>query len=158
MVRRKATVHPVVRMAWARNLVLGAALALGACGGAPDVEIRSVELRVAEKANQDSPIPVDLVLVGHPDLVDRIIGLTAVEWFAQRSQFRRDHPAELTIYSWELVPGQTVPRQPVSRPDSLWAAVVFANYSQPGPHRLRVDTHGDPTLRLGEEDVTIAGQ
>ncbi len=142
------------------SMVLGAAVAvaLGACSGAPDVEVRSVELRVAEKANRDAPIPVDLVLIGHPDLVDQITGLTANEWFGKRAQFRRDYPAELKIYSWELVPGQTVPRQSVSRPDTLWAAIVFANYSQPGPHRLRVDMHRDPTLRLGEEDVTIAEQ
>jgi type VI secretion system protein len=132
-------------------LLLAAAL-IGGCGGG-DVDVRTVEIRVVEAANDDSPVPVDMVLVSDQALIDQILALSAADWFRKRAQFQRDHPATLTVYSWELVPGQVVPRHDISRPDSLWAAVVFANYDGEGAHRLRVDTQTDLTLRLGEEDI-----
>lgn len=129
------------------------AMALSACGGGGQVDVKTVELRVVDRANNNAPVPVDLVLVSNEALVDQILALTAADWFRTRDQILRDNPRTITVYGWELVPGQTVPRKDLSRPDNLWAAVVFANYDTEGAHRLRVDTHTDLTLRLGEEDV-----
>lgn len=135
--------------------VVFAALGPVACGSSGDVDVETIELRVDERANGNAPVPVDLVLVSDEALVEQVLGMTAADWFSRRDQVRRDYPRTVQVHSWELVPGQTVPRQDIRRLDDLWAAVVFAHYDTDGPHRLRVDTYTDLTLRLGEEGFDI---
>lgn len=129
-------------------------LGLSACSDRT-VAINTVELSVAERANRDTPVAVDLVLVGDKDLFPQILALSAAEWFAGRDQWLRDHSSDLQVFSWELVPGQTLPRDRLSgKRDEHFGALVFANYLTPGPHRVRVE-QPDITIFLGEEGVTV---
>jgi len=115
----------------------------------------SVEVRATNDMNQGNPVAVDLVVVYDEALLQKLLGLSAKDWFDQREQFRQDFPNSFDIWAWEWVPGQRVPRQRVR----LWArrskgGVLFANYSLPGTHRARVDLR--KPVRLTLDDTTFS--
>lgn len=118
-------------------------------GGGPEVATRSLEVIAAPDANQESPVPVDLVLLRSEPLVALIAGLTARQWFDQRSQLLRDHPKDLDYRAWEFVPGQvaTIDEFPFESRKGV-ALFVFADYLSEGAHRVRVDPLEKFRLRL----------
>ena len=117
--------------------------------GGPEVATRSFEVVVAPDANRESPVPVDLVLLRSEPLIALVAGLTARQWFDQRSQLLRDHPKDLDYRSWELVPGQvvTIDEFPFESRKGV-ALFVFADYLSEGAHRVRVDPLKKFRLRL----------
>jgi hypothetical protein len=70
-----------------------------------------MQVRVAPDANQDRPIPVDVVFVWDADVDAAVAELPARDWFQQKAQFLRDDPEgqTLAVHEWEWVPGQAVP-------------------------------------------------
>ena len=94
-----------------------ASLALTSCG--PSIETRSLGFVVAPDANDQSPIPVELVVVYDEEVLPLLLELTARQWFEGRQQLLLDHPRGIRSYLWELVPGQELPtmRLPVPRDD-----------------------------------------
>ncbi|WP_211115609.1 hypothetical protein [Arenibaculum pallidiluteum] len=134
----------------------GAALAallllslLGACAEKPALTLGSVAIQAEPRANDFSPVAVDVLLVRDQKLLDELLKLSAGEWFQKREQYLRDHPRALSAHSYEVVPGQslsqTLPQEPAA-----WAGLVFANYAKGGPHRLRLADPGPVAIRLGE--------
>ena len=150
-------------------VAIGLALILAACGitQAPKaVMLRTralvggrVEVRVlvAPDANQNSPVAVDLIYLYNEDLLERLVQLTAKQWFDQREQVKRDFlPGEgADIWSWEWVPGQQIPIQQLPIKTSAVAGLIFANYHAPGNHRFRIDPFEDLVIQLGEQDLTV---
>ncbi|KAA0677852.1 hypothetical protein DS843_22320 [Roseomonas genomospecies 6] len=133
---------------------LALALLAAGCAEKPRAGLDSVSFAVAPTANDTTPVAIDLVAVRDKALVDKLGALTAAEWFAQRDQSMRDHPATLGVTSWELVPGQTL-KADLPPGEPAWAILVFANYSTPGPHRLRVPDTRTLTLTAGDKDVEL---
>src|SRR3954464_5874052 len=78
--------------------------------------------------NQDSPVPVELVIVYDKDLLAQLAGMTARDWFQKREQTRKDHPGddELVSMSWEVVPGQSLPEASLSFGSGARGGLVFA--------------------------------
>lgn len=139
-----------VRVAGALALAL---LATG-CAEKPRAALDSVSFAVVPTANDTTPVAIDIVSIRDKALVDKLGALTAAEWFGQRDQHLRDHPATLGLASWELVPGQTL-KADLPPGEPAWAILVFANYATPGPHRLRVPDTRTLTLTAGEKDVEL---
>ncbi len=79
---------------------------------APSVDLDSLTLDVAPRANDDTPIAVDFIAVNDPDLLKQLSGITASQWFAEREQFQRDYRQLMAVWGLELVPGQFIDRQP----------------------------------------------
>ena len=117
--------------------------------GGPEVATRGLEVVAAPKANRESPVPVDLVLLRAESLVALVAGLTARQWFDQRSQLLRDHPEDLQYRGWQFVPGQvaTFDRFPFESRKGV-ALFLFADYLSEGAHRVRVDAFTRFRLRL----------
>ena len=116
------------------------ALVAGSLGCATKVSTRAFEVVAAPNANRNSPVPVDVVLVRAEPLVAAVSVLSADEWFQGREQLLKDHPADLEVRSWELVPGQILEIDRFPFPSRKgFALVVFADYLSDGVHRLRVD-------------------
>lgn len=128
---------------------------LAACAEKPVVAVPQVAIQAEERANDFSPVAVDVVLVRDQKLVEELLKLSAAEWFEKREQYLRDYPVTLSAHSWEVVPGQTL-SQPLPREPAAWAAIVYANYGKGGPHRLRVGTPGELKIRLGEAGPALA--
>jgi type VI secretion system protein len=140
-----------------RGMALAALLPLllGACAEKPTLSLPSVAIQAEERANDFSPVAVDVVLVRDQKLVEELLKLTAGEWFQKREQMLRDHPGTLSAHSWEVVPGQALTKKLPAEP-AAWAGLVFANYGKGGPHRLRVADAGPVAIRLGETAPAFA--
>lgn len=140
------------------TLLLAAGLALSACSFTlgPNVAVRSVGLQVADKANNNAPIAVDLVLITEDKLIDQILALSAADWFNKRAQFQRDYPEGVSVISWEVVPGQVVPASEIERKYRVSAAVIFANYQAAGSHRFRLGEEEKVRVLLNERSFTVA--
>ena len=140
------------------SLVIAAAvLATAACAEKPSLLIDRLQVSAAPRANDDSPVAVDLVLVHEQALVDQVLALTAADWFGKREQLRRDHPEGLTLYSWEVVPDQLLVDE-ITGERAAWAAIIFTSYHTPGAHRLRLAPGAvtDPVrLRLEEASAVL---
>lgn len=149
---------------WSSILCRGtcALLALGALGcgtGARSLFGGDVSVQVAAEPaiNQDSPVPVELVVVFDKDLLAQLAGMTAHEWFQKRDQVHKDHPGEddLITKSWEVVPGQTLSEESLSFGSGARGGLVFADYFSDGAHRARVDPHQNLKIRLLADDVAV---
>jgi type VI secretion system protein len=124
-------------------------LALTACSTVKDyvmpsgakLDWESVTLSIAAGANRDYPIAIDMVLVSDEALAQRLLGMSARDWFSARSGLRKTYPDVLSVDSLELAPGESL-----TVPGKRWsgrrvaAAVVFADYLVPGPHLVRIES------------------
>lgn len=138
-------------------VLLALAQMLAACSSLPKVQVDTLAIAVSTQANQDTPIAVDAVLVRNPQLLDALLGLPSAKWFAQRDQWRRDHPEDITVVSFEVVPGQQIAAAPFPFGGKRGAGVVvFADYQTPGAHRVRLDTGpAHALLLLGDQDLSV---
>ncbi|MGN8277917.1 type VI secretion protein [Pseudomonas sp. SMV71] len=132
-------------------------LALSGCSlFAPDVELDSLTLDVAPRANDDTPIAVDFIAVNDPDLLKQLSGITASQWFAGREQYQRDYRQLLSVWGLELVPGQFIDRQPFPLEGRRAAGLlVFASYNTPGAHRLRLDDQREAWLKFDSREMNL---
>lgn len=135
-------------------VVLAVLLALGGCA-ARTIGLEEVNIQAAPDANGNGAVAVDVVLATRPGSAEQIAKLSATEWFKRRAQLRRDNPDGLAVMSWELIPGQSV-SAPVRR--SAVDAYVFALYSSPGEHRVRLATEdGEARIVLQATGFVVDG-
>jgi type VI secretion system protein len=135
--------------------VLALCLAVAGCSMLkPSIKLNSVTFLVASLANDDTPIPIDLVAVGDEELLKKLLTLPASQWFEQRAQLQRDFPMALYVWSRELVPGQRLDIIDAPLKGQRGSVVlVYAGYSSPGMHRLRLDQQENVILHLDSQDV-----
>lgn len=141
------------------GVMLGAVLLAG-CGiissSTPTIKSRSIEIQVAQGANQDNPIAIDIVYVYDAQLVTQLTQMTAHDWFLKRDQIRQAFPGGYDVTSLELVPGQKGPTETVSsKSTDAIAAFVFANYASDGTHRARIDGLKQSLIALGDKDFAV---
>lgn len=124
------------------------------------VRVKTVEFHVADDANDDTPIAVDIVNVSdNSALIEEIAKMTADGWFARKEQLRRDFRDDLDVASWELVPGTFRRREQLEKPTVTHAAFLFARYNTPGAHRYRLtDDEEDIVVKLEAEDFSLIAQ
>jgi type VI secretion system protein len=128
----------------------------------PNVRVR-LQVNVAPNANDNRPIPVDLVFVWDKALAKQLDELTAKAWFDRKPQIRRDDPngKTFTAREWEWVPGQAVPNIAIEVPAASrrWPQriFVFANYRAAGPHRVRLMS-GAASLELLKDDLRLQSE
>jgi hypothetical protein len=143
-----------------RSLCASLLLAVLGCGtGSRSLFGGDIAVRVDAdlKINQDSPVPVELVIVYDKDLLAQLAGMKAHDWFAGREQLRKDHPGDddFVSLSWEVVPGQSLPPQTLSFGSGARGGFVFADYFSDGAHRARVDPHQSLRIHLQTDDVAV---
>jgi type VI secretion system protein len=111
----------------------------------PDWE--SLTFAAASDANANSALAVDVVLVKDKALLENLSTMSAVRYFAARSDLRRTFPDALTVLAVEITPGQVI-RFDGKRfgRERAWAALAFANYASPGEHRTRLELNNNGYL------------
>lgn len=125
----------------------------------PKVDLDSLTLDVAPKANDDTPIAVDFIAVNDPDLLKQLSGISASQWFAEREQYQRDYRQLMSVWGVELVPGQFIDRQPFPLGGKKAAGLlVFASYNTPGAHRLRLDDQSEAWLRFDSREMSLVSK
>lgn len=115
----------------------GALLGLGPRPLAPDW--KTLLLQASDDANDNSALAVDVVLVRDAAVLESLLAMPAAKWFASRADLRRSFPDALTVYSYEMVPSQSIRLgEQLWRAEKGWAALVYASYATPGEHRTRL--------------------
>lgn len=144
---------------WARIVLPGLLLGLVlSCSANPrsffggDLKL---QVDVAPEANQNSAVAVELLVVSNEQVLADAMKLSAHDWFLKREEWKRDHPKGYVSWSWEWVPGQSVPPQKLSFGTGARAGLLFADYLSAGNHRLRFDPHQGVRLHLGEKEFTV---
>ena len=113
-------------------------------------------VEVGAAVNRDSPIAVDVLAVYQPRTLDRLMELSAHDYFVQKEQLKRDYPETFEIVgSWELVPGQRVFEAPLDYRAGADALLIYADYFDPGPHRFRLETRRQARLILEESGFRV---
>ncbi len=117
----------------------------------------NVAVHISPNANLNSPVALDLVIIYDPQLLSRVLGMTAQQWFDQKAQILRDYRQGegLDCWSWEWVPGQEVGRLKLPLEATAKGAVLFARYLTPGAHRIRIDPTQDIDIFLGEKTFHV---
>jgi type VI secretion system protein len=124
----------------------------------PSVELRSIILDVAPRANNDTPLAVDLVAIQDPELFKLLLSIPAKQWFEQREQLRRDYLRAIKVWSLELVPGQFMESHDVPMAgEPAVGLLVYAGYNNPGTHRLRLDQQNTAWLRFESKNMRLLG-
>ena len=135
------------------------ALLTGCSFFGPKVDLDSLTLDVAPKANNDTPIAVDFIAVNDPDLLKQLSGISAAQWFADREQYQRDYRQLMSVWGLELVPGQFIDRQSFPLGGKKAAGLlVFASYNTPGAHRLRLDDQREAWLKFDSREMNLVSQ
>src|SRR4051794_37938600 len=115
----------------------------------------SIQVNVSEDANQNSPVPADLVIIQDKKVAVEVAKLSAKDWFDRRAQITRDFTTKLQVVSWEWVPGQHVGPIDVDVAARTVGAFLFANYLNGGVHRGYIDVHSPVVVTLGAEEFSI---
>ncbi|MBV8467753.1 MAG: hypothetical protein JO218_17575 [Burkholderiales bacterium] len=128
--------------------------------GPPSLDWRGMRIAADNRANLNSPVPLDIVFVLDNSLLERLNALPAAKWFEGRDEWLKTYPTQIQTKRFELVPGQEIN---VSADQfgvkHAYAVLVFANYLDTGDHRIRVDQfHKGMLLTLGPKDVTVDAQ
>lgn len=140
-------------------LLLACALWCGVgCGSSQVYRRVLLEVAIEAKANRNSPVPLTLVSVQDAKLFEKIVQMSAKEWYDKREQMRRDFPSgtAFTEWDWEYVPGQAPPPVVIELADNAVGYVVFANYRTPGDHRFRIGEQRRMRINLGDDDLSIS--
>ena len=136
------------------------ALSLAACGAFGGVFGKGVAFggdqeitfRVAKNLNDDFPVAVELIVLYDEGLDAELSALSSREWFEQRQQYLRDFSSrQLATFLWEWPPGQSAPPEKFSYRSGALALLLFAGYSSPGEHRIRLDVPERPLMVLLDE-------
>jgi len=116
-----------------------------------------VAVSVPPSINQNSPVPVEVLLVYDASLLGQLNAMTATQWFAQREQFMKTRPPGQGYQStfWVWVPGQSVAEQAISYHPLVRGGIVFAGYFSPGDHRIDILPFRDIAISLGARDFTV---
>ena len=133
---------------------------LTSCGGppppTPQIFLQVVDVIVDPKANLDTAVAMDLIVVYEDGLVDTLFKLSANEYFSQKQQIIRDNPGQIDIWSWEVVPGQVVPPRSITLSQYMSrGGIFFANYLTPGDHRIRAGKESGAKITLGPKDLSL---
>jgi len=112
--------------------------------------------QVDKQANLDQSFGLDLVAVDDEKLLEKLLAMSAQEWFDKREQFKLDFPANLRTWEWEIAPGQRLPYfklpKPVRKAQGL---LMFAQYVSEGEHRARLDPYALVLVRLNKQKLEI---
>jgi type VI secretion system protein len=115
----------------------------------------SVQINVADSANDNSPVPMDFVAVMDKKLMADVAKLPAKDWFDRRVQIQRDFPGKIEVVSWEWVPGQHAGPITITINPKAKLGYFFANYQNGGDHRAVVDLRWPVVVDLGPADFTV---
>ncbi|QNA89240.1 hypothetical protein G4G28_13575 [Massilia sp. Dwa41.01b] len=104
------------------------------------------------------PLRIELVAAGDEQLLARLLELSAAQWFDPLANYRRDYPATLRSWDYELPPGATLHLQPAPCAGAKAAGLVlFASYKGKGAYRLRLDPYRKAVVTFGAIDASVAG-
>lgn len=114
-----------------------------------------MQMTIAADANGNAPVILSVVFVKSPALQQKVLELSAKQWFAKREQLLRDNRREITESYYEFVPGQQVPQLDYKIASGVSQGILFVNYSGAAPHRYVFETARPVQVSFGPRSVTL---
>lgn len=142
--------------------LLALCLALAGCAAtksffASRPALKEVNFDVSRKANDSAPFAVELVAVSDDTLLPKLLALSADQWFDPEATFKRDYPAMLQTWYYELTPGLALRVEEENwRRRGTRAVLLFANYKGKGAFRLRLDPYPNAHVLFAEKTIELA--
>jgi len=123
----------------------------------PKLEVGDIQILSDPRANLNSALEFEVVVVKDADLLRKLADLSAAKWFEGRDDLRKTFPSGFESKKWELVPGQDLRLPGDAYKDTRALAIMlFANYLTPGEHRARIDIYRlGAIIRLLPRDFTV---
>ncbi|WP_032112300.1 hypothetical protein [Candidatus Paracaedibacter symbiosus] len=120
------------------------------------VWLEQVKFNPTPDVNGNAPITVDILVFYDAEAMGKVAALTADKYFQQKDQLKKDYSDQIDFFSFDVVPGQRMKDQDIelSKASGL-AAVAFARYSTPGPHRVAIGPDRIIQLDLEKNDFKI---
>jgi len=115
----------------------------------------NLTVSVTDKANDNSPVAVDVALIKDKNFWKSAQSMAAKDWFAQKDDLQRRYQSKLIVHSWEWVPGQPIPRISMKLPRGVEGAMIFANYQSPGSHSAPLPQGVKVSVALQPDDFTM---
>jgi type VI secretion system protein len=132
------------------------ALLLLSCTSTKNIELtpftlQSINVIAEADANNGRPIPLDVVFTRDRETLKDLEGFTASGWNSVKGTNLGNWEGKIVSKSFEVGPGQQVQitEFPEGYADAL-GIVVYANYNQPGLHRLVFTEVREIELILGK--------
>lgn len=123
----------------------------------PAIEIQEVTIVADNNANDNTAVPVEFIVAYDQGVFVELMSMTARDYFQRSAQIKNDYPNIIQTWRWEVIPGQTLNNQPVKvTGDDPVGAVVFADYTSQGDHRIRVGAGEHVRIHLKESAFTLA--
>jgi hypothetical protein len=105
-------------------------------------------------ANGGLATEIDLVFVTNKKVYKAIGEMKARDYFAQREQMARDFPSGFKTRSFALEQTQRQIAYKTEPPCNLVGTLLFVNYNNEKPNRIRLKKGKVGTLVLGSDDFT----
>jgi hypothetical protein len=99
-------------------------------------------------------VEIDLVFVTNKKVYKAIGEMKARDYFGQREQIARDFPSGFKIRSFGLEQTQRQIAYKTEPPCNLVGTLLFVNYNNDKPNRIRLKKGKAGTLALGPDDFT----
>jgi hypothetical protein len=117
-------------------------------------ETMDLHIHVDSVANNEYPLAMTMLYVYDDELFNKLLGLSAKQWYDTETQIKDQESSKLEAYDWEWIPGQDTT---VSLPlrSSTAGAIIFANYFNDGQHRVRVEPNRDIKVEMGFDDLKV---
>lgn len=130
----------------------GGSTAINSVPRGPAIEIQDITIVADQDANDNSAVPVEYVVVYDQAVLVKLLSMPARQYFLQERQLKNDYPNILEAWRWEVTPGQALLGQPAKHTgDDPIGAVVFADYTSPGDHRVRVGAGEQVRIELKKD-------
>ena len=126
----------------------------------PPVKLNEVNFTLDQDANDNSAVPVDILMIYDADMLKVLLKLESKDYYSISQQLKQDYPELADVLHWELTPGQVVKKYPIKRRSCkpVHGALIFADYYSPGPHRIRIGTSKKINVHFKKKDFCIAEQ
>lgn len=145
-----------------RMVVVCVLMLLMGCGGnkkesivkpKPPLKIKTIKLTMESNANDNWPVPVELVRVADASLTKELLKIEPKDWFEKAgADFRNAHP-EVYFDLWEVVPG-TIVGPAKAKVRGRVAGVLFCGVDDDSV-AMRVRTNGKVLVSIREGGCTV---
>ena len=112
-------------------------------------------LQSSDDLNESRPLRVDVAMTTDEEVARQLSTMQAATYFSTRDQMVRDHPHQLMVASWEIVPGQRLEHRITAGAHDPFTGFVFAEYSVRGAHRAPLPENGDVAIMLHRSDLKV---
>ncbi len=153
-----------LRASFTALFIISASVGLTGCGlfdpaPQPPIYLKEVNFTLDQDANDNSAVPVDLLIIYDADMLKVLLELEAKDYYSIANQLKADYPDLADILHWELTPGQVIKKYPIQRRSkSAQGALIFANYFAPGPHRIRLGSSEVINVHMKANEFCVVEQ